>query len=45
VLTEEEKVLLVSRALDEVEKKVLLESRILDEAEKMVLSSAALAGS
>ena len=45
MLTEEEKVLLVSRALDEVEKKVLLESRILDEAEKMVLSSAALAGS
>ena len=45
VLTEEEKVLLVSVALDEEEKKVSLESGILDEAERMVLSSVALAGS
>jgi len=42
VLIEEEKVLLASGALDEVEKKVLLESGMLDEAERMVLSSVAL---
>ena len=41
----EEKLLLVSGALDEVEKEVLLESGILDEAERMVLFSVALAGS
>jgi hypothetical protein len=45
VLIEEEKVLLASGALDEVEKKVLLESGMLDEAERLVLSSVALAES
>jgi len=45
VLIEEEKVLLASGALDEVEKKVLLESGMLDEVEKMVLSSITLAKS
>jgi len=42
---EEEKVFLVSGALDELEKKVLLESGMLDEAERMALSSVGLAGS
>ena len=45
MLIEEEKVLLASGALDELEKKVLLESGMLDEAERMVLSSVALARS
>ena len=44
MLIEEEKVLLASGALDELEKKVLLESGMLDEAERMVLSSVALVG-
>ena len=45
MLVEEEKVLLASGALDEVEKKVLLESWMLDEVERMLLSSVALAES
>jgi hypothetical protein len=42
---EEEKVLLASKALDELEKKVLLESGMLDQVERMVMSSVALVGS